>query len=96
MAYLVNAAFASTGSWRWPLALAFVPALVLLIGMYFLPETPRWLVSKGRDEEARQVLSRTRTEEEVESELQAIRCAEKEDGELAGYRELLEHGSGPC
>jgi len=39
--YLVNTAFASTGSWRWPLALAFVPALVLLIGMYFLPETPR-------------------------------------------------------
>ena len=41
IAYLVNAAFASAGSWRWPVALAFVPALVLLVGMYFLPETPR-------------------------------------------------------
>ncbi|HET7270759.1 MAG TPA: MFS transporter [Rubrobacter sp.] len=40
VAYLVNAAFASSGSWRWPLGLAFVPALVLLVGMYFLPETP--------------------------------------------------------
>src|SRR5215218_6698375 len=37
VAYLVNAGFASSGSWRCPLALAFVPALVLLIGMYFLP-----------------------------------------------------------
>jgi sugar porter (SP) family MFS transporter len=88
-AYLVNAAFASTGSWRWPVALAFVPALVLLVGMYFLPETPRWLVSKDRDEEARRVLSRTRPEEEVERELQEIRNAEEEEGEQAGYRELL-------
>jgi len=88
VAYLVNAAFATTGSWRWPVALAFVPALILLIGMYFLPETPRWLVSKGRDEDARRVLRRTRTDEEAERELQEIRQAEKE-GEQAGYRELL-------
>jgi sugar porter (SP) family MFS transporter len=88
-AYLVNAAFASTGSWRWPVALAFVPALILLVGMYFLPETPRWLVSKNRDEEARRVLSRTRSEDEVEQELQEIRRAEDEEGEQAGYRELL-------
>jgi sugar porter (SP) family MFS transporter len=87
VAYLVNAAFASAGNWRWPLALAFVPALVLLIGMYFLPETPRWLVSKDRDEEARRVLSRTRTEAEVERELQEIRRTQEE--EQAGYRELL-------
>ena len=89
VAYLVNAAFASAGDWRWPLGLAFVPALILLIGMYFLPETPRWLVSKDRDEEARRVLSRTRTEEEVESELKEIRHAEDVEGEQAGYRELL-------
>src|ERR671921_940207 len=89
IAYLVNAAFAPIGSWRWPVALAFVPALVLLVGMYFLPETPRWLVGKDRDEEARRVLSRTRTEEEVEQELQEIRRAEEQEGEQAGYRELL-------
>lgn len=89
VAYLVNAAFATTGSWRWPLALAFVPALILLVGMYFLPETPRWLVSKDRDEEARRVLSRTRDEDEVEQELQEIRRAEDEEGDQAGYRELL-------
>ena len=89
MAYLVNAAFASVGSWRWPVALAVVPALVLLVGMYFLPETPRWLVGKDRDEEARRVLSRTRSEEEVEQELQEIRRTEEQEGEQAGYRELL-------
>src|SRR4051794_13774062 len=89
IAYLVNAAFAPIGSWRWPVALAFVPALVLLVGMYFLPETPRWLVGKDRDEEARRVLRRTRTDEEVEGELQEIRHALEMEGEQAGYRELL-------
>src|SRR5215203_4098676 len=89
VAYLVNAAFASAGEWRWPLGLAFVPALILLVGMYFLPETPRWLVSKGREDEARRVLGRTRSDEEVEQELQEIRQAEEEEGAQAGYRELF-------
>jgi sugar porter (SP) family MFS transporter len=89
IAYLVNAAFATVGSWRWPVGLAFVPALILLVGMYFLPETPRWLVSKGREDEARRVLERTRSDEEVEQELQEIRQAEEEEGAQAGYRELL-------
>src|ERR687890_925229 len=89
IAYLVNAAFAPIGSWRWPVALAFVPALELLVGMYFLPETPRWLVSKDRDDEARRVLRGTRNDEEVEQELQEIRRSEEEEGEQAGHSELL-------
>jgi sugar porter (SP) family MFS transporter len=89
IAYLVNAAFAPSEDWRWPVGLAFVPALVLFAGMYFLPETPRWLVSKDRDDEARRVLSHTRTEEEIEQELQEIRQTEDEEAEQAGYGELL-------
>ena len=89
IAYLVNAAFAPSEDWRWPVGLAFVPALVLFAGMYFLPETPRWLVSKDRDDEARRVLSHTRTEEEIEQELQEIRQTEDEEAGQAGYGELL-------
>src|SRR5215204_1786725 len=90
VAYLVNAVFAPVGDWRWPLGLALVPALVLFVGMYFLPDTPRWLVSKGREEEARRVLERTRTtEEEVESEIEDIHMVEEETEGQAGYRELL-------
>jgi sugar porter (SP) family MFS transporter len=90
IAYLVNAVFAPVGDWRWPLGLAFVPALVLFVGMYFLPETPRWLVSKGREEEARRVLGRTRsTEEEIEGEIAQIHRVEEEAKQQAGYRELL-------
>jgi uncharacterized protein YecE (DUF72 family) len=43
---------------RVPLGLQIVPALLLLVGMFFLPYSPRWLASKGRTEEARNTLVR--------------------------------------
>ena len=85
-AYIVNAFLASSGAWRWMLGLAVIPSLVLLIGMFFLPETPRWLVSQDRDEDARDVLRRSRDEETVEKEIQDIR--EVEEQEEGGIREL--------
>ena len=45
-AYLVNYAFADMGAWRWMLGLAVVPSLILLIGVAFMPESPRWLLRK--------------------------------------------------
>lgn len=43
-------------SWRLPLGLQLVPAGMLLIGIQFLPNSPRWLLEVGRDEEAREVV----------------------------------------
>jgi MFS transporter, putative metabolite transport protein len=40
-------------AWRWMLALAAVPAVLILLGRQGLPESPRWLVSRGRIDEAR-------------------------------------------
>jgi SP family sugar:H+ symporter-like MFS transporter len=85
-AYIVNALLASSGAWRWMLGLALIPSLVLLIGMFFLPETPRWLVSQDRDEDAREVLRRSRDEETVEKEIQDIKEVERQ--EEGGLREL--------
>jgi sugar porter (SP) family MFS transporter len=45
-------------SWRWMFLIGVVPAFVLLVGMFFLPETSRWLMSKNRFEEGRKVLER--------------------------------------
>src|SRR5918911_941835 len=85
-AYIVNALLASAGAWRWMLGLALIPSLILLIGMLFLPETPRWLVSQDRDEDAREVLRRSRDEETVEKEIRDIR--EVEEQEEGGLGEL--------
>ncbi|ORX53081.1 general substrate transporter [Hesseltinella vesiculosa] len=52
-------------AWRFPLAFQIVFALTLLAGTTVLPETPRWLVSKDRDEEAKMVLARLWTNEDT-------------------------------
>ncbi|MGQ0716721.1 MAG: sugar porter family MFS transporter [Pseudonocardiales bacterium] len=52
----VGFALAFTGSWRWMLLIGVFPAIVLMIGMYFMPDTPRSLVRRGQPERARAVL----------------------------------------
>jgi putative MFS transporter len=44
------------GCWRWMLASAAVPGLITVLGRIGTPESPRWLISKGRTEEARTVV----------------------------------------
>ena len=59
---------------RYMLGLAAVPAIIQFIGFLFLPESPRYLVSKGRVHEARAVLVRIRDTENVDHELSAIKA----------------------
>jgi MFS transporter, SP family, sugar:H+ symporter len=90
-AFIVNAILASSGDWRLMLGLAAVPSLVLLLGMAFMPETPRFLVRTGDEDEAREVLDEVRSdaapEEEPARKIDEIReVDEKEEG---GGLELL-------
>ena len=50
----------SEASWRLPLAIQIVPAIILGIGMLFFPDSPRWLLMKERDEDSLKALSRLR------------------------------------
>lgn len=47
-------------SWRLPLALQLIPAWILFFGMFFLPFSPRWLMTKHRDEDAINALCKLR------------------------------------
>ncbi|KAB8263124.1 general substrate transporter [Aspergillus pseudonomiae] len=53
----------SSAAWRIPLALQLVPAIILCIGSWFLPYSPRWLMLVGREEECLAVLARLRKED---------------------------------
>jgi len=44
--------------WRWMFALTTIPSLLFFVSMFFVPESPRWLVKNGKSEMARSVLSR--------------------------------------
>ncbi|XP_030523787.1 monosaccharide-sensing protein 2-like [Rhodamnia argentea] len=57
-------------SWRLMLGVLSIPSLVYIgLALFFLPESPRWLVSKGRMVEANRVLQRLRGKEDVSGEL---------------------------
>ncbi|CAA0385713.1 unnamed protein product [Arabidopsis thaliana] len=57
-------------SWRLMLGVLSIPSIAyFVLAAFFLPESPRWLVSKGRMDEARQVLQRLRGREDVSGEL---------------------------
>jgi len=49
-----------TGSYRIPISIQLVPALILATGLFFLPESPRYFVIKGQLDKAAHVLSRVR------------------------------------
>ncbi|OZI14825.1 MFS transporter [Sodalis-like symbiont of Philaenus spumarius] len=73
-AYLSDAAFSYSGSWRWMLGIITIPAVLLFIGVLFLPGSPRWLAARGRYHEAQKVLDMLRSSsEQVRQELDEIR-----------------------
>lgn len=73
-AYLSDTAFSYTESWRWMLGVITLPALLLLVGVFFLPDSPRWFAAKRRFYDAERVLLRLRdTSAEAKKELEEIR-----------------------
>lgn len=63
--------------WKYMLGLAGIPAFIQFVGFLVMPESPRWLVSKGKTDKAREVLKRIRANTTIDpdEELQEIRSA---------------------
>lgn len=72
--FIINYAFTNIdGSWRWMFGIGLLPAVLLSIGMIFLPESPRWLIKQNRIEEATKTLKQLRSTHEVSLELSEIK-----------------------
>ncbi len=87
VSYLVNYGLSGTGNWRLMFGLACIPAAALFLGMLFQPESPAWLITHGRLDDARRVLSRLRPPGAVDAELASMVSSVQRPGARA--RELL-------
>lgn len=52
IAYLVDYALSGAGAWRWMIGIGVIPAVLLMVGIYTQPKSPRWLVTRRDDAEA--------------------------------------------
>jgi sugar porter (SP) family MFS transporter len=72
--YLIGQAGFGAAEWRWKLGIAAIPAALFFVMLFSIPQSPRWLVARGRMNEARQVLQLI-GEEDIEGELAAINAS---------------------
>nr|WP_296773507.1 sugar porter family MFS transporter [Rhodococcus sp. (in: high G+C Gram-positive bacteria)] len=76
LAFAINAALDAVIDdphvWRYMLAVATIPAVALFIGMFALPDSPRWYAANGRPDEARRVLTLSRPPAEAADEYAII------------------------
>jgi SP family galactose:H+ symporter-like MFS transporter len=87
-AYIVDEAFSEGEQWRIMFAIGLIPALLLVLGARKLPESARWLVSKGRTDEAHDVIGNFLDAPDPNGTITDIRDAiDAETGR--GWRELL-------
>ncbi len=76
-AFVVNAIIGNVfgnvaGVWRIMFAICALPAIALFFGMLRMPESPRWLVEKGREDEALAVLKTVRSEDRAVAEWEQV------------------------
>jgi MFS transporter, SP family, major inositol transporter len=95
LAFIFNAIIGNTMSdsshaWRYMLVIAALPAVFLFLGMLKVPESPRWLVSKGRKVEALHVLQKIRDKNQANVELNEIENAFAEESTMkkATFKDL--------
>lgn len=94
-AFVVNAIIGNLwgefgGVWRIMLAVAAVPAVALFLGMLRMPESPRWLISRGRNRDALAVLKTIRSADRAEAEMTDVKHLADEEKEmnLSGWSAL--------
>jgi SP family galactose:H+ symporter-like MFS transporter len=92
VSYLSDLAFANNNnleSWRPMFYMGIVPGFILLVGIFFLPETPRWLMSKGRETESLKILKKIEEPALVEESMKRMKEELEKDKERPNFREVF-------
>ncbi len=89
VAYLVDQLLTNSASWRTMLGVSAVPAVLLIIVMFPMPDTPRWLMKQGRRDEAAASLRKIRPDVDTEVALADIEASMAEDADQASWGEVF-------
>ena len=85
--YFINAVFAqAVYNWRWMLFAGVLPGVILLVGMCFMSDTPRWLISKNREDEAISVFKKIEPDIDAENEIQDSKTTLNTEGQDKKFR----------
>jgi len=77
-------AWNTAAGWRWMFGIEAIPAIGLVLLLFAVPESPRWLLSVGREPEARAILERVGNPMEAEAEIRSVQAvASTGDGRLS-------------
>jgi len=90
VSYLINYALHDVdNNWRWMFATGLIPSIIFFLGLFFIPESPRWLVKAGFKEQARVVLERIGGAALAKSEISEIEKSLKDAGKGSTLRLLF-------
>lgn len=90
LSYLVDQLLAEDESWRGMLGASAVPGVLLVLAMLGAVESPRWLLRKGRREEARAALARLKPAADAAREIAQIEATLLEEASSASWRDVLD------
>ena len=80
-------------NWRWMFATGIVPSILFFVGLFFIPESPRWLFKAGRRTESLKVLTRIGGESLAKAEIVEIAESLKGDSTTVSISELFRPSS---
>jgi sugar porter (SP) family MFS transporter len=76
-------------NWRWMFATGIIPSVLFFVGLFFIPESPRWLYKAGREKESLKVLTRIGGESLAKTEIVEISRSLNGDVSSVSLGELL-------
>lgn len=92
VSYLSDLGFADDNdpySWRWMFYVGVFPAILLFAGMIFMPETPRWLLSHGKEEQGKKILAKVEHQDDLEESLRKIKAEIQQSSKAAKFSDIF-------